>query len=219
MSYPESYDEETVKGPTMNLVVINIAVYFLLSIASRNFFIINGSALEVVGLYNKAFFQGSLWQIITSLFVHLNLSHLGMNMLFLLIFGFRAEEIYSDKEIYLIYLTSGILGNVLTLFIFPLNSISAGASGSVYGVLASIVAYERAVRSPKWKNVTYAMIIFLVLSSGANVNVISHVFGAVGGYYTGKWLSQKKRGRKLSFQVQEDQAQEDHAQEYQVQEY
>ncbi len=208
MTYPENYDEETVKGPTMNLVMVNVGVYFLLAIVSRNLLVIDGSALEVLGLYNKAFFQGSLWQMITSLFVHLNLSHLGMNMVFLFIFGFRAEESYTDKEIYLIYLTSGILGNILTLFFFPLNSISAGASGSVYGILASVVAHERAVRSPKWKNVLYAMIIFLVLASGARVNIISHVFGAVGGYYTGKWLSQKKRDKRSSFQAQDYQEQE-----------
>ena len=208
MTYPENYDEETVKGPTMNLVIVNVGVYFLLAIVSSNLLVIDGSALEVLGLYNKAFFQGSLWQMITSLFVHLNLSHLGMNMVFLFIFGFRAEESYTDKEIYLIYLTSGILGNILTLFFFPLNSISAGASGSVYGILASVVAHERAVRSPKWKNVLYAMIIFLVLASGANVNIISHVFGAVGGYYTGKWLSQKKRAKRSSFQAQDYQEQE-----------
>ena len=208
MTYSDNFEEETVKGPTMNLVIVNVAVYFVLAVVSSNLLIIDSSALEVVGLYNKAFFQGSLWQLITSLFVHLNFSHLGMNVLFLFIFGFKAEEIYSDKEIYLIYITSGLLGNILTLFTFPLNSISAGASGSVYGILASVAAYERAVKSPKWKNVFYAMILFLVLSSGATVNVISHVFGAVGGYYTGKWLAKRKKGKKLSFQEQDYQDQD-----------
>ena len=105
MTYSDNFEEETVKGPTMNLVIVNVAVYFVLAVVSSNLLIIDSSALEVVGLYNKAFFQGSLWQLITSLFVHLNFSHLGMNVLFLFIFGFKAEEIYSDKEIYLIYIT------------------------------------------------------------------------------------------------------------------
>ena len=217
MGYNEDYEDETVKGPTMNLVMINVGVYFLLAIVSGNFIIIDNSVLAILGLYNAAFWHGALWQIITSLFVHLHFAHIGLNMLYLLIFGFRAEEIYSDKEIYLIYLISGVFGNILTLFIFPLNSISAGASGSVFGILASIVAYERATKSPKWKNVTYAMLLFLVMSSGANVNFISHIFGAVGGYYTGKWFSQKKKGTNLPFQEQDYQQgyQQDYQQSYQ----
>src|SRR6058998_2706858 len=83
--------------------------------------------------------QGWVWMLFTSLFLHLNILHLGGNLLFLLIFGTALEEKVSRQRWLVVFLASGISGNVAFLALGPLlgSDIGLGASGAIYGLLGA----------------------------------------------------------------------------------
>jgi len=84
----------------------------------------------------------NLFTLITSLFLHANFIHLGMNMLFLLITGDGCERVMGSSRFLVFYLACGILS---ALFHAYLNNTSTlpiiGASGAIFGVLGAFVIF------------------------------------------------------------------------------
>jgi membrane associated rhomboid family serine protease len=79
--------------------------------------------------------------LITSMFMHGGLAHLGGNMLYLWIFGDNLENTMGHKRYLIFYLLCGILASLCHVFttVFMDHSVlipSLGASGAISGVLA-----------------------------------------------------------------------------------
>jgi rhomboid protease GluP len=127
--------------------------------------------------------QGWYWQIFTSLFVHFDISHILLNMIGLYYFGKMNESHFSNRQFYAIYFISGLLGNVASLYLIPMDVQSGGASGAIFGLLGSYVAISRQARN-LGVALVYAVVIF-VSSSGPGVNIFAHLFGLVGGIILG----------------------------------
>jgi len=156
----------------------------------------NDSVLLFYGQFNLAVIvQGWYWQLLTSMFVHVNLLHLILNMGFLFIFGLRAEELFKGREFLFIYFASGLIGNVLTLLL-PLFTVSAGASGAIFGVFGAEVIYMRkASGMPVFTALIYSLL-FLMLSASEGVNLFAHLGGLVAGLVIGYFFA---RNRKNDF--------------------
>lgn len=181
---------------TYVLIAVNVGVYAYTALLSGNFITISDKVLAQYGQYNLLVREyGWYWQLFTAMFVHVNIVHIVGNMLFLLIFGFRAEEMFRPHEYLIIYLLSGFSGNLLTL-ILPLNYLSAGASGAIFGMFGAVTIYaRRAFNQPIIGALAYAFIL-LVLSAGLNVNVFAHFGGLVVGLLTGYKLAETRMSKK-----------------------
>jgi rhomboid protease GluP len=115
-------------------------------------------------------------------------------MFFLLIFGLRAEEVFSLKEYLLIYFLSGLAGNMLTL-LFGFDMISAGASGAIFGVFgACIIYFRRAIGQSIMSALLYAFFLFMI-NLGPNVNIFAHLGGLVVGLLIGYMLAAARKRR------------------------
>ena len=76
--------------------------------------------------------------LVTAMFLHASLLHIGFNMLFLFVFGPEIEYLCGHVRFVLFYLFAGIAGNVAQLSIDPSSHIPAiGASGAIAGVLGA----------------------------------------------------------------------------------
>ena len=106
--------------PTYILIAINVAVYIYTSIVGGNALVTGNEPVFMWGQVNALVFQGSYYQLFTSLFVHASIAHIVGNMLFLFIFGLRAEEMFSLPEFLGIYLLGGLAGNLLSLVVWSL---------------------------------------------------------------------------------------------------
>src|SRR5438093_7543904 len=84
--------------------------------------------------------EGWVWMVFSSLFLHLNILHLGGNLLFLLIFGTALEEKVSRQRWLVVFLASGISGNIAFLALGPLLGcdLGLGSSGAFYGVFGVV---------------------------------------------------------------------------------
>jgi rhomboid protease GluP len=97
------------------------------------------------------------------------------------------ETRFSVPSFLTIYLGSGVLGNVMSLYLLPPSALSGGASGAIFGLVGSYVAIARQVRH-MGVALIYAVVIF-VESSGFGVNIVAHLFGLLGGLALGFLLS------------------------------
>lgn len=180
--------------PTYILIALNVIVYIYTSIIGGDFVSINVNVIATYGQYNLLVFNGWYWQLFTSLFVHVNLMHILGNMLFLLIFGLRAEDLFAIQEYLLIYFASGLAGNLLTLLFGP-YMISAGASGAIFGTFGACIIYiRRAIGQSVMTALFYAFFLF-VISSGLNVNFLAHLGGLVVGLLIGYELAVMRKSK------------------------
>jgi len=181
--------------PTYIIIALNMVVYVYTSMIGGDFITTGDSVIWMYGQVNYfVTYYGWYWQLFTAMFVHVNIMHLLGNMFFLLIFGFRAEELFAVQEYLLIYFSSGLVGNLLTLLLGP-SVVSAGASGAIFGLFgACIIYFRRAIGQSIIGALMYAFFL-LMISSGSNVNYLAHLGGLVVGLLIGYGLAAKRRVR------------------------
>ena len=180
--------------PTYILIALNIAFYIYTSIVGGDFVNTSDTMIRLYGQVNGAvIFYGYYYQLFTSMFVHATIAHLAGNMLFLLIFGLRGEEMFSLPEYLSIYFLGGLTGNLLSLLLLPLNMPSVGASGAIFAMFGACTIYaRRAVRQSIIGALIYAFFL-LFLSSGLGVNNFAHIGGLVTGLLIGYVLATRRK--------------------------
>ncbi len=124
---------------TWGLILINFGVYFYLAQNP----VMNENAIARYALVPADIIAGRhLGTLITSMFLHASLLHVGGNMLFLWIFGNNVEDKLGEIKFLVIYFASGIAGSLLQVYITPTSTIpTLGASGAISGILAAYVLY------------------------------------------------------------------------------
>jgi rhomboid protease GluP len=178
--------------PTYIIIAANIIAYVYTSIVGGNFLETDMHVIALYGQVNAYVMSGWYWQLFTSMFVHVNIAHLLGNMLFLLIFGLRAEDLFSVQEYLLIYFMSGLAGNLLTLLFGP-YMISAGASGAIFGMFGACTIFIR--RAFGQSIITALMYAFflLIIGAGPSVNILAHLGGLVVGLLIGYVLAPTRK--------------------------
>jgi membrane associated rhomboid family serine protease len=143
---------------TWGLILINVGVYFYL----RQDPVMDANTIQRYAVVPAEITAGHhLGTLITSMFLHANLLHVGGNMLFLWIFGNNVEDRLGELKFVILYLTSGIAGSLLQVFITPTSTVPMlGASGAISGLLAAYVLYF-----PRARVLTYIVPIFIVTIS------------------------------------------------------
>jgi membrane associated rhomboid family serine protease len=120
---------------TCLIIVVNILV-FLTSLSDPESY---NQLIETYGLVPEHVMRGeNLLSLITSMFLHADILHLGLNMFFLLVSGDAVERELGSSHFLALYIAFGVIAG---LFHSYLNSTSIiptiGASGAIFGVLAA----------------------------------------------------------------------------------
>ena len=87
---------------------------------------------------------GEWYRLITCMFLHFGAEHLINNMLILGLMGSRLEHTLGHIRFGILYLVSGLGGNLLSLIEETAAedyAVSAGASGAVFGVVGGLLAW------------------------------------------------------------------------------
>ena len=179
--------------PTTFLVTVNVLVYIYTSVVGGNFIQTNHSVLIQLGQANINVLHGEYWQMLTSIFVHVDITHIALNMLFLIIFGLRAEELFTTEEYFSVYMLSGLSGSLLTLFLMSPYTLSAGASGAIFGMYGAGIIYMRKTFGQSIVGALLYAFMLLMLSTGAGVNIVAHFGGLAAGLIIGYALAKSRR--------------------------
>jgi rhomboid protease GluP len=178
--------------PTYILIALNVAIYIYGAIVGGNALVTSDNFVYQWGQVNLYVFQGQYWQLITSMFVHASIVHLVGNMLFLLIFGLRGEEMFSLPEFLTVYLVGGLVGNVLSLVFGPFF-VSVGASGAIFALFGACVIYgRRSVRQSILGALIYAFFLFFI-NTGEGVNIVAHLGGLAFGLIVGYLIASSRK--------------------------
>ena len=178
--------------PTYILIALNIVIYIYGAIVGGNALTTGDSVILQWGQYNLLVFNGWYHQLFTSMFIHASIVHLVGNMLFLLIFGLRGEEMFSLPEFLAIYLVGGLVGNILSLVFGPFF-VSVGASGAIFALFGAIVIYgRRSVRQSILGALVYAFFLFFI-NMGEGVNILAHLGGLVFGLLIGYLIATRRK--------------------------
>lgn len=205
---------------TYSLAVVTIFVYILQSLLQvQSFyptflginlsdFLVQGRLVasdipSVLGMkVNELIIQGQLWRLLTPMFLHGSIFHIGFNMYALIIIGSEIERRFGHARFLMLYILGSLGGNVLSFLISPANSL--GASTSIFGLLGAEMVFfyqNRAMfgagaRRALQSVITVAAINFLIgLSPG--IDNWGHLGGLVAGLIF-TWFG----GPKLSLQGQ-----------------
>ena len=128
---------------------------------------------------------GEVWRLATSMFLHIGIIHLLVNMYSLLIIGRQLESFLGKWKFLIVYLGSGILGSLLSVVIH--SSISAGASGAIFGLLGSLLYFGYHYRLYlgtvlKTQVIPIIIINLLIGFMVPGIDNFAHIGGLVGGY-------------------------------------
>ncbi len=178
--------------PTYILIGINVIIYILTSIIGGSWLVTGENVLVQWGQYNLLVFNGFYYQLFTSIFIHASIVHIVGNMLFLLIFGLRGEEMFSLPEYLGIYIVGGLVGNILSLALGP-NLLSVGASGAIFSLFGACIIYSRrSVRQSILGALVYAFFLFFI-NTGEGVNVLAHLGGLAFGLLIGYLIASTRK--------------------------
>jgi rhomboid protease GluP len=95
--------------------------------------------------YTPAILAGEYWRLVTPIFLHANIWHIGLNMLNFVILGWAFERIFGHLRFVLIYLLAGVW-SILASFVFAPQVVSVGASGAIFGLVGAYSAFILAHR-------------------------------------------------------------------------
>ena len=113
-----------------HLIIINVLVFGADYVLQRQGIYL-GNILALFSLQSGNF---HLWQPLSYMFMHANLSHIFFNMFNLWMFGAAMENFWGTKRFLIYYLACGI-GAGLLYMLLPGLHITVGASAAVYGLL------------------------------------------------------------------------------------
>jgi len=191
-------DEETIKKAriTQFLVFLNIIVFISVYLFSKD----DELFLFFAQFNRKVIEQFEIWRIFTSIFLHQTWFHLLTNMIILYLYGSLIERNYKSYEYLLIYFSSGLIGNIFSLILFPLDTISVGASGAIFGLIGAtfVLVGRNNDRAVLIIGLLY-LIYFLAVGFQPGINVWAHIFGLLGGIvisYSLNKLNNKMRSKK-----------------------
>lgn len=170
---------------TKLILLVNTIIYIICGLVGGNFVEINANILALIGQFNVYILKyGFWWQLLTAIFVHINLVHLIFNLFWIYILGCRAEKTFGKILYLIIYVLSGLFGNILTLLLLPPLTISAGASGAVFGIFGALIMFEGVHSRGIFAALTYAFLIFM-MNIGFGINIIAHLGGLIVGLIIG----------------------------------
>lgn len=182
-----------------------VVIHFLFWILAPTdiLFTLPNQFLDQFSLYNPFVindFFNNWYRLFTSLFIHADIFHLAGNLLFFVIFSIRLEELKGTKVVAVVFLISGLAGNILTLLIFwtaPL--LSLGASGAINGVfMANVVTMRKTYDKGSLTMLAFIVIFASFTIAGQSSNFFAHFGGLLGGglaMYGFERLEKKRRKR------------------------
>ncbi len=184
----------------IGITVLTFVVLEILGDTNNAVFVLKHGAL-----YEPLVQQGEWYRLITACFLHFGIRHLGNNMLLLFFLGDYLERQVGHLRYVIIYLLSGVCGNLLSMA-YELRTgefaVSAGASGAIFGVMGALLYIALRNRGRGVQLNTKKLLFMALLSlyygfTATGVNNAAHIGGLLGGILLSILLYRKTEKESL----------------------
>jgi membrane associated rhomboid family serine protease len=146
--------------------------------------------------------DGEYYRLITGAFLHdpSNPLHILFNMYILYWLGTMLEPVLGHIRFVALYFASLLAGSFGALVAAP-HSLTVGASGAVFGLMAGAFVFQRARGVDPWRSGLGPVILFNLalpfLFPNLNISIGAHVGGLIGGAIAAlaiEWLGARRKG-------------------------
>lgn len=183
---------------TIIIIAINVLVFGLLELNGGS---TNPQTLLEFGAaqYSLVVTQGQWYRIVTSMFLHIGVMHIFMNVMWLVLAGIRAEQSFGILKFLAIYFAGGIIGALAMVMLAPHPlTIGAGASGAIFGLIGAMMARMLITKRPiaTFNVQSLGIMIGINLVIGFMIPEISntaHIGGMIAGAGVGALFSVSKK--------------------------
>ena len=185
---------------TVGLIIVNIAVFMVLSLLGDTengyFMLHHGAMYEPMILENQEYYR-----FFTCMFLHFGIQHLLNNMVMLGALGWQLEPVIGKVKYLLIYFISGLGGSGLSFawnVMHEEQSVSAGASGAIFGLMGALLYVVIANRG-RYESLTGKGLLFMIVISlyygitSVDVDNWAHIGGLAMGFVLAIILYRKPR--------------------------
>ena len=184
--------------PIATTVIVAVNILVFLVEMSQGVGVRGIGASQIVqdgALYGPAVADGEWYRMITAGFLHASFIHLGFNMWLLWMLGGALERYAGFERLLLVYFAAVLWGSAGALVATP-DSLTVGASGGVFGLMAALFLLERQrgialLGSSVGGLLLLNLVITFVLPG---ISVGGHIGGILGGAAAGFILSGFGRG-------------------------
>ena len=125
--------------------------------------------------------DGALWQLLTSMFTHIEPWHLGFNMLALWFLGPQLERVLGHVRYLVLYFLAGLTGSATIYWLAGEYTGTVGASGAVFGLMGALIVVGLKVGGQVQQLLLWVGINVALTFTIPNVSWQGHLGGFVGG--------------------------------------
>ena len=177
---------ENLVNPIVTYVLIAVTVViYLLQIGTETF--LGTDIPAALGMkINEAIIAGQLWRLLTPMFLHGSILHIGFNMYALVVIGTGLERRFGHWRFLLLYVLGAFGGNVFSFMLSPVASL--GASTAIFGLLGAEMVFFYQNRELFGKgarralqNVITVAAINLVIGLSPGIDNWGHLGGLIAG--------------------------------------
>lgn len=174
------------------LIAVNVAVFLLVSatgggnspwlyrlalLPARGTAIIDGRPEVFAGVSD-----GAYWQLVTSAFTHLDLWHIGFNMVALWVLGPQLEAVLGRTRFLAVYFLSALSGSAMVYWLSGVQTPTIGASGALFGLMGALLVIAYKVRGDVSQLMLWIGLNFLITVVGRSfISWQGHLGGFLGG--------------------------------------
>jgi membrane associated rhomboid family serine protease len=153
------------------------------------------------GTFYPGVADGAYWQLLTSAFTHLEVWHIGFNMLALWVLGPQLELAIGRRRFIALYLLSALAGSTLVYWASAEYGLTLGASGAVFGLMGALLVIAYKVKGEVQQILIWIGINAVLTFTIANISWQGHLGGFMGGAAIAGILVYSPRQRRSQYQV------------------
>lgn len=190
------------KTPSITYIIIGICVFlFIMMYIFGNGSESTSTLIKFGANYDLLTKSGEYYRLFTCMFLHIGIWHLLCNMYSLYIIGKEIENLYGKSKYLVIYVLSGLCGSILSLA-FSHNTISAGASGAIFGLLGALLYFGYYYRTYLGATIRSSIIPVIILNLiigllTPGISNSAHIGGLVGGILVSMMVGVPDKSTKI----------------------
>jgi membrane associated rhomboid family serine protease len=129
--------------------------------------------------------EGAWWQLVTSMFTHVEPLHIAFNMLALYFLGPMLETVLGRARFLAVYLVSGLVGSAAVMLFSPPHVQTLGASGAIFGLMGALVVLALKVGGQVQTVFVWIGLNMVFTFTVSGISWQAHVGGLIGGVVLG----------------------------------
>jgi membrane associated rhomboid family serine protease len=167
---------------TMVLIAVNVAIYVITASQGAGINQPGGSLYFDWVLNGTLVSNGDWWRLVTAMFLHGNIIHLGFNMLALYWLGTIIEQALGTPRFLLVYFVSGLAGSAGALVFSSPAQDTVGASGAIFGLIGALLILEYLATGSLMGQAMVLILVNLAFTFAVpGISIGGHLGGLAGG--------------------------------------